>query len=502
MRTKQIIKSGRLLSVFASILALIPLIIPAFALQIPAISGAWKSSAQTHIEESDPEDLYRRLDESCELHNEGVRLILEGDIASGERKMNIAQDRLLSGARQCAKIETCDIERFLNAFAEMLETQSDALANDALAISGRRSDDADAAEDDLPSSPSEASLPGIHAIPPLFRGRDLCELIEMNEPVKAALNDWLTWMRPDLINSYQNYVFLRGKMAPIYHDAGLPEALLFGIIATETHGIVHANSRAGAAGPLQFMRSTGRRYGLTVEDGFDMRYDPAASTKANASYLNEYLETFNESLEKTLAAYNGGENRLRRLSRRFKDADFWDSSFYNSLPGETRRYVPRVLAAAWLFLHPEDYNLEFPRYPAEISVLTIQKDTSLDELCVCFGQELGQWGGWFRTLRNLNPRLKPEETIKAGTEIEIPTGLKKIYGEKCIRGGLAERARELHEAKYPEMTIYTVAEGDTVAAIAARYPCASQRDIIAINNLRGPRYIIRVGQRLKIPGCL
>jgi len=350
-------------------------------------------------------------------------------------------------------------------------------------------------------SPSATDLPDISKAPPLFRGKDLRELIDLNEPVKASLNDWLTYLRPMLMTSYENYLYLRPKMAPIYHEAGFPEALLFGIIATETGGKVHSNSSAGAAGPLQFMRGTGKRYGLTVQDGFDLRFDPVASTKANVSYLNEQLDVLNENLEKTLAAYNGGENRLRRLDRRYRGTDFWDSKFYNSLPNETRQYVPRVLAAAWLFLHPEDYNLRFPQPQIEISTLKIKKDTSLDELCICLGQEFGQSDGWFRTLRNLNPRIDAEETIKAGAEIEIPTDLKQTYEEKCLQGELVTRARELHAARYPEMITYTVRSGDTLGRIAARHRCTSQREIASLNNLRSPRYTIRIGQRLKIPGC-
>jgi hypothetical protein len=38
-------------------------------------------------------------------------------------------------------------------------------------------------------------------------------------------------------------------------------------------------SPTGAAGPFQFLRSTGKQYGLNGE-GFDNRFDPDASTKA------------------------------------------------------------------------------------------------------------------------------------------------------------------------------------------------------------------------------
>jgi membrane-bound lytic murein transglycosylase D len=305
-----------------------------------------------------------------------------------------------------------------------------------------------------------------------------------------------------LMASYEYYSFLRNQIAPIYEEAGLPEALLFAIIATETGGKVHSYSRAGAVGPLQFVRWTGRRYGLKVEDGFDMRLDPVAATKANVAYLNDQFKVLNNSLEKSLAAYNGGENRMRRLHRRYKGASLWDSRLYYRLPRETREYVPRVLAAAWLFLHPEDYNLQWPVFENETTELIVQEDISLGELTICLGQE-GVPNGWFRTLRNLNPRLNPGERVKAGESLEIPASLIPYYESRCLEGELIETAQALHDANYPygEMIVYVVQPGDTLGRIAARFGCVTVRELAALNNIQPPRYLIRVGQRLRIPNC-
>lgn len=495
MRVRNVKNNHRLILACGMTLAGLILIISlAFDGQGGMSSLAWGQTTEASVDKlKHADELYGLLDKNHQEYEAGIGLIANGNADLGEQKITAAQNQLLAGAQQCAKTEGCDVGRFLDAIADLRDREQAAFIKGA-------SRNAESASNPAAAS-SNTDLPNISDTPTYFRGKDLRELIDLNDPVKAALNDWLTYLRPTLMASYENYLYLRPNIAPIYHEAGFPEALLFGIIATETGGKVHAVSSAGAAGPLQFMRGTGRRYGLTVQDGFDLRYDPAASTKANVSYLNEQLSVLNENLEKTLAAYNGGENRLRSLNRRYRNTDFWDSRFYNSLPSETRQYVPRVLAAAWLFLHPEDYNLQFPQPKIETSTLKVKKDTSLDELCICLGQELGQPDGWFRTLRNLNPRIDAEETIKAGTEIEIPTDLRQTYEAKCLEGELVTRARELHDARYPEMIIYTVRSGDTLSRIAARHRCTSQSEIASINNLRSPRYMIRIGQQLKIPGC-
>ena len=67
---------------------------------------------------------------------------------------------------------------------------------------------------------------------------------------------------------------------------------------------------------------------------------------------------FNNNLELVIGAYNGGEGaHARRVGAAGGTQSFWDPKIYYDVSQETREYVPMVLAAAWLFLHPERYNL-------------------------------------------------------------------------------------------------------------------------------------------------
>ncbi len=438
-----------------------------------------------------PEALYGRLEADCGEFERGLEGIRLGDRARGERTTAAAMDRIVAGLRACAATGGCDIEIYFDAIARLLEIE-------------RRAAGPEEAANPAPAGPGagefppDAPSPGATETGTMFRGRDLRELIELNEPVRAALNEWLTWLRPHLMDSYENYLYLRDAIAPVYEEAGFPEALLFGVVATETGGKVHAVSSAGATGLMQFMSGTGQRYGLTVEDGFDLRLDPVRATRANVAYLNEQLATLNQNLEKALAAYNGGENRLRRLHQRLGDIDFWDGRFYNSLPNETRQYVPRILAAAWLFLHAGDYNLQFPSFPANTTVLALRRDTSIDQLTICLGQAENRRNGWFRTLRNLNPQLEYNDTLKAGDTLVVPAILREAYEKNCLEGALVDRAFELHDARQAELILYTVVRGDTLIQIARRFNRPAE-EIAAINNLRGPEYILQIGQKLKVP---
>ena len=438
--------------------------------------------------------LYERVAENDVLYREGIELIVAGEDVQGEEQIASAINGLLADTEECSHFPECDLSALLEAFDCLLTEQ-------ALRV-GELEALEQGVEREPGTAPFAAAIPEMGRTESLLRGTDLSEIITLNGPVRAALDDWLTWMRPMLMDAYHNYQFLRKEMAPEYEDAGLPEALLFAILATETGGKVHSYSRAGAVGPLQFMSRTGRKHGLRVVDGFDLRLDPAASTRANVSYLNDRFEELNDSLEMALAAYNGGESRLKSLHRRY-GSNLWDSKIYYALPRETREYVPRVLAAAWLFLHPEDYGLEFPALDTSTTMLALRADASLDELSICLGQQ-GNPDGWFRTLRNLNPRMRPGDPIKAGDQIEIPSLLIPLYEERCVDAEFMARVHALHEAAYPpepESIRYTVRRGDTLGRIASRFRCASLGEIANINRLRAPRYVIRLGQTLKIPTC-
>jgi membrane-bound lytic murein transglycosylase D len=448
--------------------------------------------------------LYADLQSQIDAFETGVRLLQEGREELGMAQLAAAGSRIRQGTTSCAEMAGCDLDLFISAYDYLLEEQSEAIRSQGFRLAEAEATLAEESPAEEGTVPFRGEMSEIQRSVNLFKGTDLSQLIELNGPVRAALNDWLTWMRPNFKTAWRNYQFLRPRMAPIYEQAGLPEALLFGILAAESGGKVHAHSRAGAAGPLQFMSATGRRYGLVVKDGFDLRYDPEAATRANVAYLSQYLGAFNDSLEKVLAAYNGGEARMRRIQRSYGETGFWDRRVYYQFPRETREYVPRVLAAAWLFLHPEGYGLELAAIDPATATLEPRSPIALDELAICLGEVGEAPDGWFRTLRNLNPQLSPGDRIEPGDELIVPAALVRAYEELCLDDELLAEIRLMHEANYPErpeMIPYTVRSGDTLGRIAGRFPCVNVRELAAVNNIRPPRYLIRAGQRLRIPAC-
>jgi len=501
------------------------MVFPAFSrsLRVAPLAGAMmllaacSSSGGTKPAAPTPQanQLYAQLDQASKGYETALTQARAGNAQASQQTLTTALDQLQNASAHCPSTPGCDPQRFFSAFDRLLRLKD---GNFDLG------DDMGSMGDDLPEGSDAgktgaASLPEAQRSVTLLRGQQLSQLIAMNGPVKAALEMWLTQWRGNLMDAYVNYQFLRYQMWPEYQKQDLPEALLFGILAKESGGKVHAVSRSGAAGPLQFMYATGIRFGLNTEDGFDSRFDPAESARANAEYMDEQLKAFNNNLELTLAAYNGGEGRMRRLVGDNTTVSLYDPTIYNQLSQETRDYVPSVLAAAWLFLHPESYNLRFPHVDGAQGSIVLKRPASLTELTVCLGSAGGMQDGWFRTLRNLNPRLDPQVSQSTGVRIMVPKVLEKPYEARCTSGPWPILANDLHTAVIPVVPSspspppaassrgastsrtrnYTVRRGDTLTSIVSKVGCSSVQEVSEMNDLK--HHQIKPGQVLRLPTC-
>lgn len=453
--------------------------------------------------------LYDRMDVAVKAYQQAQAQFDGGD-ESKATAMSSAIEDLEDIANECFKMKTCLKSRVINAY-ELLIKRHDIPANIRL--------------------PNPASLPALGSTVKLLGPRNLELLVQYNEPMQAAIANWLTVNRAFFMDSWENYQYMRYLMAPEYERQGLPEALLFGMMTKESGGKVHSTSRAGASGPLQFMPATAKRFGIGMGDGYDMRFDPQFAARANGEYMNERFSELNKSLEMAIAGYNGGEGRARRIYNQY-GGDFWQERVYKEWPAETRDYVPAVLAAAWLYLHPEDYGLTLPKLDYTPASFALQRASSINELTICLGNPHNQFG-WFRVLRNLNPHYEPAQFIAQGTMLRAPKKLVESYQANCLGGARSDMARTLVQARKapvfatpavasldereapdnPEALAtgnsatgvkhngkYTVQSGETLMMIMRQFDCDLRR-LISENDLSPPDYIIKPGQEIKLAGC-
>jgi len=116
-----------------------------------------------------------------------------------------------------------------------------------------------------------------------------------------------------------------GVVAQVAGQLGIEAALLHAVISVESGYNARAVSRRGAAGLMQLMPETARRFG--VADVFD----PADNVRAGAQYLSYLLKLFDNDLQLALAAYNAGEAAVMKYGKRIPP--------YR----ETVAYVPKVV---------------------------------------------------------------------------------------------------------------------------------------------------------------
>lgn len=86
-------------------------------------------------------------------------------------------------------------------------------------------------------------------------------------------------------------------------------------------------SGAGAMGHMQFLKGTGKQYGLKTDEDFN---DFHKSTSAAANYLRDLLSQFGGDMAKALAAYNWGPENVKKYG-------------LGKAPRETRNYLNSIL---------------------------------------------------------------------------------------------------------------------------------------------------------------
>jgi hypothetical protein len=139
-------------------------------------------------------------------------------------------------------------------------------------------------------------------------------------------------------------------VVPILKKNGVPEDLKY-LMAIECNLDPKSVSTAGAAGPWQFLKATGRSYGLEVADEVDERFHIEKSTEAACKYLKEAYAKYGDWMT-VAASYNAGQGGIsQRITnqRQKKAMDLF-------LPAETSRYMFRILTAKYFFEHPEAFG--------------------------------------------------------------------------------------------------------------------------------------------------
>lgn len=305
---------------------------------------------------------------------------------------------------------------------------------------------------------------------------------------------------------------IRGR----FEAEGLPGDLGY-LALIESGYSSDAVSRAYAVGMWQFMRGTGRGYGLRVDGWVDERRDPVKATDAAARHLADLRRRFG-SLYLAAAAYNAGAGKVSRSLGKLEwdtvavseateteeeaeedesgepaaeaatissDAAFFRLAGSDLLAAETQDYVPKLIAAAIVAKQPERFGFARPQQdPFAYDSIVVQEATGLDVVAGLAGAPLEE-------IRQLNPQyLRLATPPRTSATIRLPAG---------SGAAVAEGYAALPASKRVRFLSHQVRRRETLTAVAARYRVPAA-DIRAANpRLRGSR--LKAGSRLVIPAA-
>ncbi|MBK7475096.1 MAG: lytic transglycosylase domain-containing protein [Haliscomenobacter sp.] len=221
------------------------------------------------------------------------------------------------------------------------------------------------------------------------------DLPDKDPQVQIYIQRFLTLGRVETEHALGRAQYYFPMIEPYLQEAHLPNALKY-LPLVESTLLPGVTSPSGAAGIWQIMPSTADYFGLKITPALDERRDPHRSTQAAVSLLAMLHDQFCD-WHLALAAYNCGPGRVRKAIRKAGTRNYDQLKAF--LPLQTRNYISKFVAMAYVANHYDQYGLT-PKYPADLSgptqVLAIEGALNLEELAQ-------QSGAPLKTLRKLNP---------------------------------------------------------------------------------------------------
>ncbi len=314
---------------------------------------------------------------------------------------------------------------------------------------------------------------------------------EINENVDKWINYFQNKGRVHMERYLLRSTRYEALMKKVLRDNKLPEDLFY-IALIESGFSSQAFSHASAVGYWQFIRGTGKRYKLKINPLVDERRDPVLSTQAAAEYFKDLYQRFN-SWYLAMAAYNVGEGRIDKVTKKYKTKDFWIlTRNKRALPAETDNYVPKYIAAKLIAKNPDKYGFDGIDYmpPIEFDHITVRSPINLRLMAEKMNFN-------YEDFKALNPKFKGEI---APLELDNSLGLRIPPGSYEL-AVVASRESTVDKVEYvadqKEIQVYKIKRGDTFSSLARRYrtTVAYLRDINDFTRKKR----IRLGQKIFVP---
>jgi membrane-bound lytic murein transglycosylase D len=285
-----------------------------------------------------------------------------------------------------------------------------------------------------------------------------------------------------LLRSLERAGKYKDMISKIMREEGVPQDLIYLAVAESGFQPQALNGKSGAGGMWQFMPFTGA-YGLTRNGWFDERFDPEKSSRAYARYIKSLYNQFGDWYL-AMAAYDWGPGYVQRAVMKTGYADFWELYRRGVLPGETKNYVPGIIAAIIMAKNPEQYGLDKMVPEAAVVSDTVTVDHPIDLRLVA-----DLTNASLPEIVALNPSLLRMSTPRdISFDLHIPVGMSEVFNE---------RIKNIPEEKRASWRFHVVRTGESLDTIASALH-ARPSEIAEANGIATGESV-DVGDELVIP---
>ncbi len=396
-------------------------------------------------------------EDEASLAPDELQAAIEALLEESEAEIAAAQSRHLVAEDSVRDYDELDNMRVLErelissseARVELLEMGFGVPAHDRLALSGEPAVRLLTREREGAAAPKANQGLQLHVNPSLegaldqvrrdlapyaagSQSKDLLLPLGLDCASEPAVQEYLALYTAPGSRTLKVWLQRSGKWRPaltrILEEEGVPSDLFY-LAMIESGYRTKVKSPANAAGMWQFIPGTAVDMGLKIDAYVDERLDPFKATRTAARYLKRQKDRFG-SWPLAMAAYNGGSGTVSKAIGLYNTNDYFKLVAYGAMYDETRRYVPKILAAAMIAKNPRVFGFDG---------LVMEPAWTFDEVDVPGGLRLALLadaaGTDLATLEEYNPELLKGETppgVSAYT-LRLPAGSAAEFVERFDR---------------------------------------------------------------------
>jgi len=318
-------------------------------------------------------------------------------------------------------------------------------------------------------TPAEAAEEVTFVVDPNIVAKASADLATTKSDLPLVVNDYVaayinffantTKGHNTLLHAFQRAGRYRQMIQRVMSEEGVPQDLIYLAVAESGFQPRAVNRKSRAGGMWQFMPRG--NYGLERNSYVDERFDPEKSTRAYARYM-KYIYAQLGDWYLSMAGYDWGTGNVQRAVQKTGYADFWELYKRNNLPGETKNYVPEILAAIIIANHPTQYGFDEITLdpPVLTDTVTINYSADLRLVSDIVGAPVDE-------LIALNPSLlrmvTPPDTE---FDLHLPAGTAAQFQERIAAIPVSKRDSWRYRKVTPDDTLASVAHTYSVSVSA------------------------------------